>query len=245
MAGRFVGAGGVKRSSTKGAITRRPKIFISHRHKDKDVADALLDLFQAAFRVEKGDIRCTSVQPFTLRTGDPAADELRADIGAANVVLGILTPDTKQSSYVMFELGAAWGQNIRCFPLLAKGATITDIPAPIRDWHSLQLAEKGDCRQLINDIADVAGLRRLKGFESKIDDKIDGLLRRGSGGESLGIEITKPIHAESVTGRDFVVEGCFDRKPLDGTFRVFIRQRQTFGTPGQLCWSSQGMKRIS
>jgi len=39
-----------------------PRIFISHRHKDEDFAKALVDLLMAAFYIEKGDIRCTSVQ---------------------------------------------------------------------------------------------------------------------------------------------------------------------------------------
>jgi TIR domain len=100
-----------------------PRIFISHRHKDEDVGKVLVNLLEAAFHIEKGDIRCTSVQPYRLPAGARTPDRLRVEIRHAGVVLGILTPDTKESSYVLFELGASWGQNIPCFPSLRRGRT--------------------------------------------------------------------------------------------------------------------------
>jgi hypothetical protein len=200
-----------------------PRIFISHRHKEEDVAKALVNLLEAAFHIEKGDIRCTSVQPYRLPAGARTPDRLRAEIRHARVVLGILTPDTKESSYVLFELGASWGQNIPCFPFLAKGATSADIPSPIGDLHSLQLADESDCHQLINELPHVVGLRRREGFEAQIAEKISDLVQRARRADPLGIKITKPAYGQAISGRDFSVEGRFDKTPPGGTFRVFIR----------------------
>jgi hypothetical protein len=206
-----------------------PRIFISHRHKDEDLSNALVDLLSAAFYIEKDDIRCTSAQPHTLRSGELTQDSLRRAISNAQVVLGILTPDTKESSYVLMELGASWGQKKRCFPLFAKGAKRDDIASPISDLHFLQLADGKQCHQLIDDLHYVAKLKRRKGVGAQIEEKVTNLVERAGVARStrrqvkpLGLKITNPEAGQAVGDRDFPVEGRFDKRPPSGTFRVFI-----------------------
>ncbi len=207
-----------------------PQIFISHRHKDVDVAKALVKLLEAAFHIQEKDMRCTSVQPYKLPAGEHTPDRLRAEISQARVVLGILTPDTKESSYVLFELGAAWGQKVRCFPLLAKGAISADIPSPISDLRALQLVDEGDCQQLINELPNVVGLRRCKNFKAQSAEKIRALVKQAGKAKGvprqakpLGIKITKPKSGQAISGHDFSVKGRFDNAPpSDATFRVLI-----------------------
>ncbi len=200
---------------------RRPQIFISHRHADEDVAGALVEFLGAAFHLESESIRCTSAQPFRLSPGAPVRDSLREDIGSAAVVLGVLTPQSRESSYVQFELGAAWGRGIPCFPLLAKGATRADIPGPFADLHFLELSDEGDCQQLLEGLRSVAGLRRRKGFEAQAAKKASELALRAGRRDLPGIRITRPAHGQAIHGRDFPVEGQFDRLP-EGSFRVFL-----------------------
>ena len=57
-----------------------PTIFISHRHKDQKIAEALAELLTAAFDVGITDIRCTSVQPYRLRFGLNTGERLREEI---------------------------------------------------------------------------------------------------------------------------------------------------------------------
>jgi hypothetical protein len=137
-----------------------PRLFISHRHNDVAVVQSLVKVIEAAFDVEPDDLRCTSVHPYRLRAGDRTGDRLRAEIRRAEAVLGILTPDTRGSSYVLFELGASWGRGGVTFPLLARGATAADVPAPIGDLHTLSLCDEAECHQLIDDLTDVTTLRR-------------------------------------------------------------------------------------
>ncbi len=180
-----------------------------------------MEFLGAAFHIESDSIRCTSAQPFRLAAGAPIRDSLREDIGSAAVVLGVLTPESRESSYVQFELGAAWGRGIACFPLLAKGATRADIPAPLADNHALDLADEGDCQQLLEAIRSVAGLRRRKGFEAQVAKKASELAARSGRHGSCGIRITRPAHGQAVHGRNFPVEGRFDKLP-EGSFRVFL-----------------------
>jgi hypothetical protein len=141
-------------------VPKHPRIFISHRHKDVKIVEALVNLLESAFHIEKNDIRCTSVQPYTLPSGEKTSEKLRIEISSAEVVIGLLTPDTRESSYVIAELGAAWGCNTPTFPLLARGATYEHVPEPLNERHSLSLQKESDCVQLIDDLARASSLIR-------------------------------------------------------------------------------------
>jgi hypothetical protein len=45
---------------------------------------------------------------------------LRSNLAGAELVIGLLSPGTTESNYVLVELGAAWGQDVTTFPLLAR-----------------------------------------------------------------------------------------------------------------------------
>jgi TIR domain len=162
-----------------------PAVFVSHRHKDQQLVSALVDLLTAAFGLDSADVRCTSVHPYTLKAGSRTPDRLKAEIARAKAVLGVVTPDTGGSSYVLFELGAAWGQDVMTFPLLAKGATMEHIPSPISDRHPLKLTESDDCEQLIDDLADVTGWRRNR--QAPIQPLISALTAAAIPGAVAGI----------------------------------------------------------
>lgn len=159
----------------------RPKIFISHRHKDEKLVGNLVDCIKTYFYVDQQDIRCTSVRPYRLPVGENTSDRLRNEITDAEVVLGILTPDTLASSYVAFELGSAWGQRVWTCPLLACGADQSHIPAPIRDLSPLFLDKTGDCFQFLQDLENFTSLRRRADLNSgELSDKIEKLASRAS-----------------------------------------------------------------
>jgi hypothetical protein len=90
------------------------------------------------------------------------------------------------------------------------------------DLHSLQLANESDCQRLINKLPAVVGLRRREGFEVQIAEKISDSGQRAGRAQPLDIKITQPAYRQTISGRDFSVEGHFDKTPPSGTFRVFI-----------------------
>jgi hypothetical protein len=155
----------------------RPKIFISHRHKDEEIVRALVNCIETYFHVDRQDIRCTSVRPYRLPVGENSADRLRDEITDAEVVLGILTTDTLASSYVAFELGSAWGQRVWTCPLLACGADMSNIPDPIRGLSALFLSKDGDCFQLLSDMESFTSLVKRKGMNNgELSDKVRKLV---------------------------------------------------------------------
>lgn len=153
-----------------------PKLFISHRHKDEEIVGALVDVLRSAFVVDQADIRCTSVRPYRLPVGERTPDRLKRELKGAQAVIGILTPDTRESSYVLFELGGAWAQNILTCPMLARGASIADIPDPIRDINPLSLEDERDCQQFLDDLEDATTLKRQSRVGGDVAERIRKLV---------------------------------------------------------------------
>jgi hypothetical protein len=152
-----------------------PRIFISHRHKDEPVVAALTALLEQAFYVERSDIRCTSVQPYMLTPGERTSELLRTEIAGAELVIGVLTPDTSESNYVLCELGASWGRDVTTFPILARGATFADVPSPLNERHSMSLETEENCLQLVDYIASKTSLRRRDGAIGKVAQQAKAL----------------------------------------------------------------------
>ena len=143
-----------------------PRIFVSHRHSDKNVAAEVIGLLKSAFHIKTADIRCTSVPGYKLAVGSPSADSLQADLIGAEIVIGIVGPDTAESDYVLFELGAAWGLRTPTFPLRIAGATFENIPEVLREKSSLSLDDVSQCLQLVEDVGRVSSIVRKKSSTS-------------------------------------------------------------------------------
>jgi hypothetical protein len=153
--------------------SRPPRIFISHRHKDKRVAGKLIELLKAAFHVVPGAIRCTSVPGYKLAVGAQSADSLQTDLIGAEIVMGLIGPDTADSDYVLFELGASWGLRKPTFPLRLAGATFRHVPEVLREKSSLLLEDVTQCLQLVEDVGRVSSLKR-KGISGRQADLVRG-----------------------------------------------------------------------
>jgi hypothetical protein len=54
---------------------------------------------------------CTSVDGFRLAAGVDTDEALRAAVLQSKTLVGVITPASQKSSYVLFELGARWGTN--------------------------------------------------------------------------------------------------------------------------------------
>lgn len=139
---------------------RPPRIFISHRHKDQQVARKLIDLLKSAFHLKSGDVRCTSVPGYKLAVGSQSAESLQRDLIGAEIVMGLIGPDTTDSDYVLFELGASWGLRKPTFPLRVAGATFRHVPEVLREKSSLLLEDVTQCLQLVEDVARISSLPR-------------------------------------------------------------------------------------
>jgi len=73
-------------------------------------------------------------------------------VTASKVLVGLVTPSSLESDYVMFELGARWGANRFLAPLLA-GVRPQDLSAPLSLLNVLDASNNSQLHQLLTDIS--------------------------------------------------------------------------------------------
>jgi hypothetical protein len=125
-----------------------PLILISHSGADLDLATALVEFLQVGLMTNR--IRCSSVDGYRLPAGVKTEDHLRHEVNSAEVLIGLITPNSLASHYVMFELGARWGANKFMIPLLA-GVTASDIRGPLSFLNALSAHNDSQLLQLLTD----------------------------------------------------------------------------------------------
>ncbi|MDD5125032.1 toll/interleukin-1 receptor domain-containing protein [Methylovulum sp.] len=127
------------------------KLFISHSHKDVEVATKLVRFLERCYAIKKNELRCTSVDGYTLELGVIPRDQLRTDIEGATVV-ALISQNSLKSEWVFFELGAAWGRNTHVIPVLLPGIERNDLPAAMSDLTFVKLANDTELAQFIATI---------------------------------------------------------------------------------------------
>ena len=129
------------------------RIFISHSSNDVQVAKLLVELLGKALNLKSDAIRCTSVDGYRMQAGVPVDERLRTEVHEAELLVGIITPASVRSPYVMFELGARWGAGKPMIPLLASGATTEHLGGPLAGINALDSREGSQLHQLLEEAA--------------------------------------------------------------------------------------------
>ena len=154
-----------------------PRLFISHSAKDEELAKALIDLLEMQFSILDVEmIRSTSVSPYESKVGPSANATLRRNIKEAKpTVVALITPDSIRSSWVLFELGAAWALERKTYPLLARGADFESLQGPTYDLQALRLTVEKDVYELLDNLTDALGEKRQE-TEGSVNDKVKALV---------------------------------------------------------------------
>jgi len=112
---------------------------------------------KAALALRAEQIRCSSVDGYRLPVGVNTESKLREEVNAAKVVVGLITPNSLPSAYVMFELGARWGANQFLAPLLA-GVKPADLSGPLALLNALSSSNEAQLHQLLDNVSVRLGL---------------------------------------------------------------------------------------
>ena len=147
-----------KREETMSKTETTLDVFISHSSTDAKLAEALINLLRSALNLSARRIRCTSVDGYRLPVGTPADKQLRIEVFEARALIGLLTPASTNSTYVMFELGARWGAERYIAPIFAGGKPRDLLEAPLSSLNALDCASDTQMHQLIENLGEELGI---------------------------------------------------------------------------------------
>lgn len=146
-------------------------VFVSHSSQDQALAEQLVDLLRSALNLRADAIRCTSVDGYRLPVGADSDEQLREEVLGARAFVGILSPTSLASTYVLFELGARWAAKKHLAPLLAPGMTAHALRGPVAGLNALSCEVAAQLHQLVHDLGTVLGiqLEAPQVYQGKID----------------------------------------------------------------------------
>lgn len=132
-------------------------LFISHASADKPLASELKSLLEQALDV-RGTIRCTSAPGGGLLIGNSPSDQLREELKESCVV-ALLTKQSITSPWVLFELGAAWGNGRPVLPVTC-GVKPDELPAALQGAIFVNAADVENVGNLVDQLEDHMGWKR-------------------------------------------------------------------------------------
>jgi hypothetical protein len=129
------------------------EFFISHSHKDRRVAQALVHFLTFGVGVEAREIRCTSYGATALSAGADIQQELRRDLKRCNYFVPLITSNTEGSEFVSFEIGAAWVLEKKVVPVVYSRGGAPRIPVVLAGLVYSDLADQGSLVKLAGELA--------------------------------------------------------------------------------------------
>jgi hypothetical protein len=128
-------------------------LFISHSHRDKRLAKALVDLLRDGLDVKTRDIRCTSFAPSGLGAGRKIDKSLRKDLAHCSCFIPLITENAMRSEYVHFEIGAAWGLQAEILPAVFTKRINQKTPAVLSGFVYTNLTKRNDVVKLASAVS--------------------------------------------------------------------------------------------
>jgi hypothetical protein len=127
--------------------------FVSHSYADERLAGELVEFLISAVGVEKTQIRCTSHLPAGLATGAPISKRLRKDIKDCEYFVSLITPNSSNSEFVAFEIGAAWVlKKKHIIPLVFMPVGPRTLPRLLQDFVCRDISKFNELVRLAHDL---------------------------------------------------------------------------------------------
>ena len=137
--------------------SKQIRLFISHSNEDVELASLIVALLSTALGLRSKDIRCTSLDGYRLPGGADVDEQLREEALSADSFIGIVSPQSMSSPYVLFELGARWGARKHLIPLLAHTLKPHALKGPLKGLNALSCDSMAELHQLITEVGQALG----------------------------------------------------------------------------------------
>ncbi|MGO8928969.1 MAG: toll/interleukin-1 receptor domain-containing protein [Limisphaerales bacterium] len=176
-------------------------VFISHSGKDEKLAEALVELLRNALNIPANAIRCTSVNGYRLPAGAPTDEALRREVHESKAFIGLITPSSMESAYVMFELGARWGAGLHLVPLLGAGAGASFLRGPLGSLNALNCENAAQVHQLVDDLGKLLDLKErtpTAAYQAYVDRLIGA---SKSSGPAIAEDASEPEYDPAAQGK--------------------------------------------
>lgn len=183
-----------------------PRFFISHRETDGAIAESAVALLLESFQIEIEDVFCSSVPGHSLKFGASIEQQIRDDIRDGDVLLALLTKDSLRSTWVLFELGAAWGLKRLAIPILGPGVAYRDLPTTLSSYPCISIDEpEQKVRARIEDAlkqiaADIGLTRKTGGRQVNAVDRLMATLQKW-----VTVFSDKSVQQQSVCPTDYEI----------------------------------------
>lgn len=177
------------------------KIFISHAASDVELAQALVDCINSSMVIEDEEIRCTSVPGHKLPIGGDPATIIQSELASTGVVVGLITRNSLNSSWVLFELGAAWGAKKSIQPLLSNEIEYRDLPGPLSGNNVARMSERNDLTQFMSELGSAIAAKNRTA--AKVEAAIGKLLIEN---EKYSKIVVKDAKATTVVSKEKIPE---------------------------------------
>lgn len=117
------------------------RFFISHKETDSVIAKAAVELLLESLDISADDIFCSSVPGHTLKFGATIESQIRDGLREGDVLIALLTKDSIRSTWVLFELGAAWALKGLAIPIMGQGVSYSDLPGSLAQYPCISMNE--------------------------------------------------------------------------------------------------------
>ena len=146
----------------------RLRFFISHKETDQAIAECTVNIILESFYVSPDDVFCSSVSGHALQFGQNIASQIKSELQDGDVLFALLTLDSVRSTWVLFELGAAWALDRLTIPILGPGVSYKDLPGALTDYPCISMDEpevkvRGRLEDAFKQISDRHSITRKSG----------------------------------------------------------------------------------
>lgn len=120
------------------------QVFISHIHEERNLALALQELIYAPLKESiGGTVNCfLSSDRFQFDAGEEWMARVKSELGKADIIILMLSPQSLTRHWISLEGGAAWVLDRIIIPVFYSGLTTTSIPRPYSDLNAIGLEDE-------------------------------------------------------------------------------------------------------
>lgn len=195
--------------------TKKPKsktIFLSHSSADKELVDALSDLLTTGCDVSGDDIIITTLPGQGIPGGTPNYVEWLRQKGAVDsaLVILLLSPNYFESEFCLCEMGASWGLEKPCFPLVVPPLKNSEIKAVMVVSQNMNIEATSCLDELRDKVSELLGTSQpTPKWNVKRDaflKKLPGILKNLPKPERVDRKVLEEAEAKYEASQDEIAE---------------------------------------